>query len=194
MRGLLHRLLVWLQTLLKPPASAGPLKATITFEQGGLQAMGEITVSDDSGPINATVAYEDAQGNPANPADTPTWASSDESVATVEAAGDGLSATVTVGSGTGSAGEGSAALGAAAVISVVAHDDDGEEVRSEGTITVQPSGDIVIGEIEFEVTEGGPGDGGLGEQLPGGEGEPPTEGEGPTQAPEGEEPQVNPLR
>ena len=45
---------------------------------------------------------------------------------------------MTVGSGGGSAGEGSAALGAAAVISVVAHDDDGEEVRSEGTITVQP--------------------------------------------------------
>ena len=36
--------------------------------------MGEITVQDDSGPVNATVAYEDAQGNPANPADTPVWA------------------------------------------------------------------------------------------------------------------------
>jgi hypothetical protein len=34
------------------------------------------------------------------------------------------------------------------VISVVAHDNEGDEVRSEGTVTVQPD-DVLIGEITF---------------------------------------------
>ena len=154
--------------------------------------MGEITVSDDSGPVNATVAYEDAQGNPANPADTPTWSSSDESVATVEASSDGLSATVTVGSGGGGAGEGSAALGAAAVISVVAHDDDGEEVRSRGDDHRAALGrhrdrrDRVRGLRRRAAARSA--------RAPAASAPTARRRRGPSQAPEGEEPQVNPLR
>jgi uncharacterized protein YjdB len=104
--------------------------------------MGEITVNAGDPPVSATVAYKDAAGNPTEPFDVPEWESSDDSIATVEQTDDGMTATVTpVGSGDG-------AGGAAAVISVVAHDDDGEEVRAEGTITVRP-GDIAIGEITF---------------------------------------------
>jgi hypothetical protein len=178
MRRFLHRLLHWLAALLEPPATTEALTATIIFELGGA-SMGEITVNEGDPPISATVSYiNQTTGDPAEASDTPVWSSADDAIASVEASADGLSATVTPLS------SGDAEGGTAVVISCVAHDAEGDEVRSEGTVTVQPGGEVLIGEITFseEPADGGPGlGGGIGD-------------EGASQAPEGEEPQVNPLR
>src|SRR6185295_14131907 len=105
--------------------------------------------------------------------DTPVWSSADDSIASVEASADGLSATVTPLS------SGDADGGTAVVISVVAHDAEGDEVRSEGTVTVRPGGEVLIGEITFLASV---------ETTP-----PVDETSGPTEPPTGDEPQVNPL-
>jgi hypothetical protein len=131
----------------------------------GEKSMGEITVNEGDPTISATVSYVNkATGNPAEASDTPVWESSDSTIASVEASSDGLSATVTPVS------SGDADGGTAVVISVVAHDAEGDEVRSEGTVTVRPNPDeVLIGEITFSAG-------------------------GPTQAPTGEGPQINPER
>jgi hypothetical protein len=85
---------------------------------------------------------------------------------------------------------GDAAGGTAVVISVVAHDAEGDEVRSEGTVTVQP-GEVLIGEITFSSgSEAAPPV--VDNTLP--TPEPPVdETSGTTEPPTGDEPQVNPL-
>lgn len=98
--------------------------------------MGEITVPDDAQPLNATVTFLDSEGSPTTADSAPTWSSSDESVATVQASDDGMSATVSIGSP------------GAAIISASTTNDDGSTATAEGTITVQP-GDAVIGSVEF---------------------------------------------
>jgi hypothetical protein len=136
----LRELATWIEKLAPGPAVVA---TPVMFSMGGVRAMGEITVTTDDGPFTASVAYLDAKNNPTSPADTPVWESSDPNIVSVEASADGLNATLnSVSSGDGSG-------GAAAVVSVVAHDDDGEEVRSEGTVTVRP-GDAVIGEVTFQ--------------------------------------------
>lgn len=103
--------------------------------------MGEITVKDESGPLSATVTFLDAKGAPTSPDLAPTWSSSDENVATVEASDDGLTATVTVGS-----------PGAAVIEARTTETDeesgDTADIVAQGTVTVQP-GDAVIASIEF---------------------------------------------
>jgi hypothetical protein len=146
------------------------LKSTVTFTTSkGETSMGEITVTEGDAPLSATVSYVNADtGDPAEPSDTPVWSSADDSIASVEASGDGMSATVTPVS------SGDADGGTAVVISVVAHDADGDEVRSEGTVTVRP-GEVLIGEITFTSgSEGGDTSGG--------------------DESSGDQPQVNPLR
>lgn len=49
----------------------------------------------DTQQVTAAAAFVDAKGNPASPDTAPVWASSDETVATVVASVDGLTATVT---------------------------------------------------------------------------------------------------
>jgi uncharacterized protein YjdB len=98
--------------------------------------VGEITVPDDSQPLNATVTFLDSEGSPTTADTPPVWASSDESVATVTAADDGMSASVAVGAP------------GAAIVSATTTNDDGSTATAEGTITVQP-GDAVIGSVEF---------------------------------------------
>lgn len=122
-------------------AFENPKHALVMFGSEGGIIVGEITVQDDAGTLTASVAYLDAKGVATRPADVPVWSSDTPEVASVEAAEDGMSATVTVGVPASPA-------GSAAVISVVAHDDDGEEIVSAGTVTVQP-GDAVIGEVTF---------------------------------------------
>jgi hypothetical protein len=145
------------------------ISATVTFTTSkGETSMGEITVNEGDAPFSAAVSYVNAKtGEPASAADTPVWESADDSIASVEASGDGLSATVTPVS------SGDADGGTAVVISVVAHDAEGDEVRSEGTVTVRPDpNEVLIGEITFQ--SGGDTSGG-GESS-------------------GDQPQVNPLR
>lgn len=102
--------------------------------------MGEITVPDNAQPLNATVTFLDSEGSPTTADSTPTWSSSDESVATATASEDGMSASVEIGAP------------GAAIITVTTTNDDGSTATAEGTITVQP-GDAVIGSVEF--TESG---------------------------------------
>jgi monomeric isocitrate dehydrogenase len=78
----------------------------------------------------------DAGGNQTTPDDTPQWSSTDESVASVMAADDGMSASVQVGSP------------GAAVVEVSTTDSDGDTHVFQGTVTVQP-GDVEVGEITF---------------------------------------------
>jgi hypothetical protein len=121
----------------EPPAVAFP----VLFIDGRELAVGSITVSDSADPLTATVTFKDAKGYETQPSGTPEWSSSDDSVASVEASDDGLSAEITVGAP------------GAAVIEVSEVDERGEEIISQGTITVQP-GDAEIGEVDFESPAG----------------------------------------
>jgi hypothetical protein len=98
--------------------------------------VGEKTVPDNATDLSATVTFLDAEGSPTTADSTPVWSSSDEAVATLTAAEDGMSATVAVGSP------------GVALISVTTTNDDGSTATAEGTLTVQP-GDAVIGSVEF---------------------------------------------
>jgi hypothetical protein len=190
MRGLLRRLLIWLATVLNaaPPDAGTGLTATpVTFTIGKESYVGEITVNEGDPAISATVSYVNADtGEPAQASDTPVWSSADDSIASVEASADGMSATVTPLS------SGDAEGGTAVVISVVAHDAEGDEVRSEGTVTVRPDpNEVLIGEITFATgSEAAPPV--VDNTLP--TPEPPVdETSGTTEPPSGDEPQVNPL-
>jgi hypothetical protein len=100
--------------------------------------MGEISVSnEDAGTLSATVSFTDAGGHPTTADDVPSWSSSDESVASVAASEDGLSADVTI---TGTPGS--------AIVSVHSVNDDGSEVDAAGTVHVM-AGDATMGSVEF---------------------------------------------
>jgi hypothetical protein len=114
------------------PAVATP----VYFLSGGI-FMADVTVKDDAGTLSASVTFLDDEGNPTTADDVPVWASSDETIATVSAAADGLSAVVTV----------VGALGAA-VISVDSTNAAGTDVHAQGTVTVVAS-DEVSGEVTF---------------------------------------------
>lgn len=146
-----------------PPVVAFP----ILFSDGEEFAVGSITVGDDAQPLTASVTFKDAKGYDTQPSGVPQWSSSDDSVASVEASADGLSATVTVGAP------------GAAVIEVSETDESGEEITAQGTVTVQP-GDAEIGDVSFS-------EGGGGAVTP----EPPAEEQGepvsPSEEPSSEE-------
>lgn len=89
----------------------------------------DLQVLDTSPPLAATAQFLDVDGNPTAPDDVPTWASSDESVATVAAAADGLSAVVTL----------TAALGATVISCDSVRSSDGADVHLAATLTVAAS-------------------------------------------------------
>jgi hypothetical protein len=143
-----------------------PTMATpVIFTTEGESAMGMISVADDSGPLEATVTFLDAEGHVADVDDVPEWTSDNETAATVSASEDGMTGTIEIGAP------------GAAIISVTTVNEDGTEVTSQGTITVI-AGKAVTGDVEFAEASSGAGE---------------EEASGPTTAPEGEEPQVNPL-
>ena len=121
-----------------------PIAGFILFyDPKGRLTVAETIVSADVGEFPARVEFQDAHGNATTPDDTPAWSSSDESVATVEASGDGLSATVAV---TGKAG--------ATVVGVeTVEENTGETIRAEGTLTVQASDVTVSGSVTFDAPE-----------------------------------------
>jgi uncharacterized protein YjdB len=103
--------------------------------------MGEITVPDTQAePLHAAVSFVDAHGHPTTADDVPQWTSSDESVATVAAGEDGLSADVTIAGTPGSA-----------VVTVNSTNDDGSTVTATGLVNVS-AGDAAVGSVDF--TEG----------------------------------------
>ncbi len=111
--------------------------------------MADLTLKDTDGDPSATVGFVDADNNATSPADTPVWTSSDESVATVSASADGMSATVAK---TGTLG--------ATVIGVDAHNDDGVDIHSQATLTVIAS-EAVSGEVTLTAAAApAPADGG----------------------------------
>lgn len=124
---------------LESAAPGPPAVALILFHHQGVIAVSDIQVPDDSGPLTATAQYLDAKGNPTSPGAVPTWTSSDEEVATVEASDDGLTATVTI----------VGALGASQITATdVESEGDEDDVISVGTVSVVP-GKAVVGNIEF---------------------------------------------
>ncbi len=97
------------------------------------------TLPDDK-TLPATVAYVDAKGNPATVDGAPVWASSNEGVATVAAAADGMSASIVPGSTLGDTD-----------ITVTADADLGSgivQLIATGTVTVV-AGQAVTGAITF---------------------------------------------
>jgi hypothetical protein len=107
--------------------SGSPIYVQLLFKtDGGLMA--DLTVKDDSGPLSAVANFLDAEGNATTPDDVPTWASSDESVATVVASEDGTDAVVTPTSRVG-----------ATMITLHTVDADGTELNGQMTLTVEPS-------------------------------------------------------
>lgn len=119
-----------LMALLPGPA----VRASISFDQGG--TMPDISVQDDHAPLTGTVEFKDAKGAVTQAEGKPTWASSDESVASVSASDDGLTATVTVGNP------------GAAVISCDSIDADGTDIAAAATVTVT-SGPPATGDISL---------------------------------------------
>lgn len=117
-------------------APGSPVTGTFIFKSKKELIMGQITVPDNSEPLNATVAFVDEEGNPTTADDVPQWSSSDETVATVEPSEDGLSASIPIGAP------------GATVIMVETTNDDGSTAAATGTITVEP-GDAVFGSVEF---------------------------------------------
>jgi hypothetical protein len=128
------------QALVGPPVFGVP----IIFDMKGDPHMGEIRVKDDHAPLDATVKFLDAKGAETVPDSTPTWESSNEDAATVEASEDGLSATVTIG------------LPGEAIISAETtetHEGVGDPttVRAVGTVIVE-AGDTTVGSVDFAET------------------------------------------
>lgn len=135
------RTLTALARLLESLSPGPPVAGLLLFlDPKGRLAVAETIVSADAGTVEAHVRFLDAHGNETTPDTTPTWESSDETVATVETSGDALDATVTV---LGRAG--------ATVVGVeTTESNTGETIRAEGTLTVQASGTTVSGEVTFD--------------------------------------------
>lgn len=112
-----------------------PALGFMYFTQEGA-LMASITVPDDSAPLAASVSFLDSEGSPTTADDVPAWTSSDESVATLTASEDGLSAEVAIGAP------------GVALIDVTTTNDDGSTASAQGTVLVQP-GDAVMGEVSF---------------------------------------------
>jgi hypothetical protein len=101
--------------------------------------MGEITVSDTEANLTAKVTALDAEGHETTFDATPTWQSSDDSVASVTPSADGYTASFEIG-----------APGSAVITVTGIENSSGEDVEivSTGLINVT-AGDAVVGSVEF---------------------------------------------
>lgn len=131
-----------LDLLLPPPPPPNLTDGTIIF-QG--ENMGEISVPAGTVTVNAAATFIDAAGNTGVPATPPVWASADESLATVEASADGLSAVVTLNSVDSDVSD---------LITATATNADGSVAVASGTITVEaasppPAPNLVSGDVAF---------------------------------------------
>lgn len=125
----------WLQTLFPGP----PVGVVFLFTVNERTTMGEITVPDDETTLRSTITALDAEGHPTTFDTVPTYESSDESVATVTASEDGLTATYEIGA------PGDAII----TVHTGITDPDDNEVVGKGTIHVTPGGVAVLS-VDFE--------------------------------------------
>jgi hypothetical protein len=123
-----------------PQAGSPIMGAVILKPKEGVPKVGMISVEDTAAPLEASVVFLDAKGAPATVTALPTWSSDNEDSAAVEAADDGMSATVTIG------------LPGAAIISVEVENEDGSVIDSQGTVTVIGS-KATTGDVQFAPTE-----------------------------------------
>jgi len=114
-----------------------PVVGFILFYDKGV-SMSAIEVKADSAPLSASVKFLDSEGNETPADDVPRWSSSDEAVATLTVAEDGLTASVAVGG-----------PGASQIEVRSTEANTGAEVVAAGTVTVLP-GDAVVGDVSFE--------------------------------------------
>lgn len=128
----------WLAAVIAT-ALTSPVRFALIVWKG--VSVGELTVKDTSGDLNAAVTFLDAEGHETAPDNVPAWTSSDETVATVTPSEDGLAATVAVG-GPG------VALIEVRVTETNEETQESYEIVAQGTLTVQP-GDAVIGDVSF---------------------------------------------
>jgi hypothetical protein len=132
------RLLRQLARQVELAAPGPPLLGFIVWHQLEGVTIMDLQVLDTSSPLSAAASFLDVDGNPTAPDDVPVWASSDESVATVEAAADGLSAVVTL----------TTALGATVISCDSTRSSDGVDVHLAATLTVaaseETSGEIIL--------------------------------------------------
>lgn len=119
--------------------SGPPVGAAFLFRTDERTLMGEITVPDDETTLRSTLAALDAEGHPTTFEGTPTYTSSDESVATVTPSDDGLTATYEIGA------PGDAVI----TVDTGETDDDGNPIVGKGTIHVTPGGVAVLS-VDFE--------------------------------------------
>lgn len=96
--------------------------------------MSDLTIKDSDPNPSAAIAFQDAEGNATTPDDVPSWASSDVSVADLQVADDGLSATVVK---TGK-------TGATAITVSSTRTSDGQTLTGMATLTVEPSEEATI--------------------------------------------------
>ncbi len=89
----------------------------------------DLQILDTSGPLDGAVQFTDAENNPTTADDIPAWSSSDESIATVAASDDGLSAVVTP----------TGALGATVIGVSSTRSSDQAVVSAAATLTVAAS-------------------------------------------------------
>jgi hypothetical protein len=127
--------------LARAHATGTAAHAVVIFNRTGATTMGEVTVRDDETGLSATVTALDAEGHETTFDETPTWQSSDDSVATCSPSADGYSCTFDIG-----------APGSAVITVTGVENSSGEDVQiiSTGLINVT-AGDAVVGSIDFEV-------------------------------------------
>ena len=117
--------------------------AVVIFDLQGGKAVGEITVKDTEAALTATVTALDAEGHETTFDGVPTWASSDEAVASVRPSDDGYSAEFDIGD------PGSAVITVTGIENSTGED---VEIVSTGLINVT-AGDAVVGSVDFSVPQ-----------------------------------------
>jgi hypothetical protein len=130
------RLLRQLAHQVELAAPGPPHLSFVLWSQTEGVTMSDISVLDTAGTLNGTVAFLDAEGNPTTADDVPVWSSSDETIASVAAAADGLSAVVTV----------LGPVGATVIAVDSTRSSDQADVHAQATLTVTAS-EEVSGEV-----------------------------------------------
>jgi len=113
-----------------------PQRAAVLFLDSEGEEVADISVSNDVSLVNAAVAFADAKGDATSPTGSVSWASSDDTIATVDGSADptGLTAVVNLTGATGSV--------------AITATDGGSGVSGSGNVTVT-AGPPATAEVSF---------------------------------------------